>query len=225
MKKNLKLSILIIALMAITATGCKKMEEVYSCNPETNKWVKENLSPIQQMNRQDLLELEPEKRIPAYRAFTVEQKYECWIDKFEQIKSLPWTPKEFTHISLLAESIEEEWFERNLNKDEIVNYLLKWGTDGMNFFGWSEYEVGCLISCLYDVKMEDDNVVFLMPPGGGVVGGDDGNGALKNCNCNKSLFGDFCGIDGPCMNVECEEQFFCGILLLQTCNGRCNSTL
>ena len=30
MKKNLKLSILIIALMAITAIGCKKMEEVYN---------------------------------------------------------------------------------------------------------------------------------------------------------------------------------------------------
>ena len=220
--KNLKLSILIIALIAITATSCKKMETVYSCDPVIDEWVKANLSPIRQMNRQDLLELDFEKRGPAYGAFTVEQKYECWMDKFEQIKSLPWTEKEFNHISYLAESIEERWFDRNLNNDGLEDFLKKWVTDGMNFFGWSKYEVGCMLSCLYDIEMEDDNVVFLVPPGGIGIGGDTGK--IKDCNCNKSLLGDFCGNDGPCEEVNCNEKFFCGILLLQTCNGRCKLT-
>ena len=74
--KNLKLSILIIALIAITAIGCKKMEEVYACNPVIDEWVKANLSPIQEMNRQDLLELDFAKRGPAYGALPVDKKYE-----------------------------------------------------------------------------------------------------------------------------------------------------
>ena len=129
MKKNLQLSILIFALIAITVTGCKKIEEVYSCDSVTNEWVKSNLKTIQQMTRQDLLQLELEKQIPAYRAFTPEQKYNCWVDKLKQVKSLEWTEKEFAHICLLEESMKIEWFEdgfRKNNFDQIDNFLKKW---------------------------------------------------------------------------------------------------
>jgi len=63
--KNLKLSILIIALVAIVVTGCKKAEDVYSCDPKINEWVKSNSKSIEKMNRQDLLELEDDYRAPA----------------------------------------------------------------------------------------------------------------------------------------------------------------
>jgi hypothetical protein len=217
-KLHIKLSILIIVLMAIILTGCKKSEEIYySCDSTTNEWVKVNLSSIQKMNRQDLLELDFEKRIPAYRAFTTEQKYECWMDKFEQIKSLPWTQKELSHIHLLEESIEKTWFDRNLNKNEVEDFLMKWVTDGINFFGWSTYEVGCMISCLYDVEMEGDNVVFLVPPGGSSTGKEP----RKSCNCNQGILSDFCSSGSSCSDTDCVTQPGCGWLLLQMCNGRC----
>ncbi|MDR0206424.1 MAG: bacteriocin fulvocin C-related protein [Bacteroidales bacterium] len=217
MIKNLKLSILVISLVAITVTGCKKFEEVYSCDSATNEWVKANLSPIQKMNRQDLLELDFDKRVPTYRAFTADQKYECWVDKFEQIKSLQWTKKEFSHISYLAESIAEEWFESKSISYEIEVFLEKWVTDGMNFFGWNVYEVGCMLSCLYDIEMEDDNVVFKVPPGGVTIAKEE----IKMCNCNQGILSDFCGWGERCSSITCTEQAGCSWLLLQMCNGRC----
>lgn len=45
---------LLLTVTAITLTKCKKMEEVYACDPVINEWVKSNLTTIQQMNRQDL---------------------------------------------------------------------------------------------------------------------------------------------------------------------------
>jgi len=218
--KNLKLSILIVALVAITATSCKKMEEVYSCNPTTNEWVKENLSPIQKMNRQDLLELDFEKRIPAYRAFTLDQKYECWVDKFEQIKSLKWTEKELNHISLLAKSIEKEWFDRNINKNEVDDFLMNWVLDGVSLFGWSKYEVGCMLSCLYDVDIDDDNIVFKAPTGG--IG--TGITVSLDCSCSTAAWNDFCPWGGhSCSSdVGCNEiPHYCGWFLRKDCVGRC----
>lgn len=219
MKKNLLLSILIIALIAITATGCKKTEEIYACDPITNEWVKSNLQTIQKMNRQDLLQLDLEKQIPAFRAFSPEQKYNCWADKLEHVKKLEWTEKEFIHINLLAESIKLEWFEDNFKKknfDEIDNFLKKWVNDSFSYFGWTKDEVGRMVACLDDVEMEDGNVILRGPVGGGIGGGVK----IPTCNCNQKW--DFCGTGDKCKSIVCSEISGCGLLWLYTCNGKCD---
>ena len=132
---------------------------------------------------------------------------------------MPWTEKEFNHISYLAESIEERWFDRNLNNDGLEDFLKKWVTDGMNFFGWSKYEVGCMLSCLYDVEMEDGNLVFLMPPGGADTGRDE----LKTCMCSQKPGHDFCPYGFYCTSTPpCSVvSWTCGWFWRQECTGRC----
>ena len=220
MKKNLLLSILIIALIAIAVIGCKKAEEVYACDSVTNEWVKSNLETIRTMNRQDLLQLEPEKQMPAFRAFTPEQRYDCWVDKLEQVKSLEWTEKEFTHICLLAESMKVEWFEDNYKKnnlDKIDNFLNQWVNDGIAYFGWTKDELGRMVACLQDVEMEDQNVVLKGP----VVGGETG---VDKPLCTCSTISDWCDF-GICSNTDCiKRSWGCGTLLLKECDGRCKET-
>ena len=220
MKKNLTLLILIIALIATTVTGCKKMEEIYACDPVTNEWVKSNLQTIQQMNRQDLLQLEQEKQIPAFRAFTPEQKYDCWMDKLEQVKSLEWTEKEISHICLLAESMKLEWFEKNFMKnnfDKINIFLNKWVNDGFLYFGWTKDEVGRMVACLYDVEMEDENVILRVGIGGGTIGVE------ARCTCSQTS--DWCFWGEKCRNISCSGGGIgCGTLWLYQCDGSCGDT-
>jgi len=216
--KKLQLSILIIALLAITVTACKKNEEVYSCDSATNEWVKSNLKAIQTMNRQDLLQLEPEKQIPAFSAFTPEQKYNCLVDKLEQVKSLEWTQKEFAHICLLAESMKLEWFEDNFRKknfDKIDNFLNKWANDGVSYFGWTKDELGRMVACLLDVEIKDEIVVLrVIPP--------TESGRKQPCHCASNS--DWCGSGEKCNNFDCMgtgSSWGCGTLLLYTCDARC----
>jgi uncharacterized protein YxeA len=215
---------LLLAFIAIAVTRCKKMEEAYACDPVINEWVKSNLKTIQHMNRQDLLQLEEEKQIPAFRAFTPEQKYNCWVDKLEEVKSLEWTEKEFTHICLLAETMKLEWFEDNYKKtnfDQIDNFLNQWVNDGYSYFGWTKDEVGRMVACLKEVAMEDGNIVLKATPPGATTGDKD---ARQPCTCSQSS--DWCQSGERCSNANCDETSLgCGTLLLHGCNGRCNDTL
>jgi len=213
--KKIKLSILVIALLAVTVTSCDKYEKKYSCDSATNEWVKSNLKTIQKMNRQDLLELDFEKIIPAYRAFTATQKYESWVDKLEQVRNMQWTESELKHIIQLSESIEEDWFNENSSSLNLDDFLMRWVVEGMDFFGWSLFEVGCMISTLYDVDMEDDDVTIKAP-----------NWSLKarySCSCSTKSWNDFCPIGHGCSSsVACNESFGgCGWFWIQDCVGRC----
>jgi uncharacterized protein YxeA len=212
---------LLLAFIAIAVTRCKKMEEVYACDPVINEWVKSNLRTIQQMNRQYLLQLELEKQSPAYKAFTPEQKYNCWVDKLEQVKSLEWTEKEFTHICLLAETMKLEWFEDNFRKtnfDRIDNFLKKWVDDGYSYFGWTKDEVGRMVACLKEVAMEDGNVVLKE------AGGGSGEAGGKKPACTCSLESDWCNGGDKCKNIPCQGHPYCGTLWFYYCDGRCDDS-
>jgi len=161
-----------------------------------------------------------EKQRPAYKAFTPDQKYNCWVDKLEEVKSLEWTEKEFTHIALLAETMKLEWFEDNFRKtnfDQIDNFLKKWVDDGYSYFGWTKDEVGRIVACLKEVAMEDGNVVLKV-----AVGGSAEAGGKPACTC--SLESDWCGGGDRCKNIPCEGHPFCGTLWLYYCDGRCNDS-
>jgi len=230
MKKKLQLSILIIALMAIAVTGCKKFEEVYSCDSATNEWVKSNLKTIQKMNRQDLLQLESEKQMPAFRAFTPEQRYNCLVDKLEQVKSLEWTEKEIAHICLLAETMKLEWFEDSFKKtnfEEMANFLNQWVNDGISYFGWTTDELGRMVACLKDVEMKDQYVVLkAVPPTKEPPGTTTTKPAatLQACHCSKTS--DWCASGEKCSSSDCIPRGWgCGTILIFECDGRCKRGL
>jgi len=221
MKKKLQLSILIIALIAIIVASCKKDEEVYACDPATNEWVKSNLETIQQMNRQDLLQLEPEKQRPAFIAFTPEQKYNCWVDKLEQVKKLEWTEKEFTHICLLAETMKLEWFDDNFKKnnlDKIDNFLNQWVNDGMDYFGWTKDELGRMVACLKDVEMEDQYVVLKQLPS------TEKPVVKPQSRCTCSRTSDWCSWGERCNDPDCQTRpDGCGTFWMYQCDGLCTA--
>jgi hypothetical protein len=208
--------------MTIIVTGCKKMEEVYSCDPVTNEWVKSNLKTIRTMNRQDMLQLEPEKQMGAFVAFTPEQKYNCWVDKLEQVKSLEWTVKEFAHICLLAETMKLEWFEDKYKKnnfEKIDHFLTQWVNDGAAYFGWTKDELGRMVACLHDVAMEDQNVVLKAASGVAVMKGID-----PACTCSRES--DWCSWGEKCKNIPCQgREWGCGTLIWHRCDGRCGENV
>ena len=202
--------------MALTINQCKKADTIYSCDPDINEWVIVNYSSIQKMDRYALLELEPERLRPAYRALTPEQKYNCWMNKMEQVKSLRWTQNEFAHICFLEESVEVEWFDPNFNSEVLDDFILDWVTYGINNFGWTGYEVGCMIQTVHDVIMQESNVSLRLPPGGG--------NPPKDCHCSQKAWNDFCptNTDGCAGGSGCNgSDHGCGWFWMKACTGRC----
>jgi hypothetical protein len=207
--------------------SCNKIEEKYSCDPAVDEWVRDNLKTIQSMNRQDLIQLEPEKQRAAFRALSPVQRYNCWVDKLEQVKKLEWTDKESAHLCLLSETMKLEWFDDASKNDkeysdQIDVFLKKWVNDGMDYFGWTKDELGRMVATLMDVEIENQNVVLkTVSVGGGASAGGGDKPLSYNCNCSRSS--DWCGNSEECAKITCTIGSGCGTIWRYDCDGRCRN--
>lgn len=57
-----------------------------------------NLPQIKKMTRTEWKQLPVEVSSATYAAFTPEQKFAFWKEKFKELKTLPWQKKEIEHI-------------------------------------------------------------------------------------------------------------------------------
>jgi len=231
MKNFLLIAITAVLLQALI--GCQKEELLYSCDKETNEWVKNNLAEIQQMNRSDMLPLSGEQQRGCFRAFTPEQRYGVWIDKLIQVRNIGLNSKELKHIDLLLATMKVDWFDEQTREDadrfaEIDQFLKEWVDNAYNLLGWSRDEVGSIVASLYEVERKDNTIVLrvidviTMADHGG--GGGSG-GYTFDCNCY--IYDDWCFNNKKCKNdVGCNKSNWgCGSFWSNGCNGLCGATV
>ncbi|MDR2410803.1 MAG: bacteriocin fulvocin C-related protein [Bacteroidales bacterium] len=225
----MKLKVIInlcIVVMCFTLFSCSQDEEVYSCDKEVNVWVKENLSDIQQMSREDWLRLDERVNRAAYVAFTSEQKQEFWIQKFQEVLSLDWNELEKSHIEILSQKILDNpnWFLDGFSQNEAMYeefeiFTFKWMESAEENLGWDKNLIGAIVASgnkLLDTKgkiqVNIDASVRLK------------NGAEKSCDCNVGI--NICFPKG-CLDSQysnCDKKIIgCGFALLGPCNGLCTS--
>ncbi len=223
MKKNLILLLFVIS----TFVGCSHDEEmIYSCDKAVNEWTIDNLTFIQKMTRKDWLVLSKAEKRAAYRAFTQQQRINFWLDKLQEVKSLNWSIEEIHHIEKVESFIKDHTEFMNNKKlsdeelDILEKYFYMWLEEGKSVYGWTD-NIGISIAGsgevakntkgeLFDEATEYNNDSDLTNRGG------------EECECNQSVFSDFCGGAGPCVESKCTEQADgCGWLFLQQCNGIC----
>jgi len=220
MKNFLLIAITAVLLQALTA--CQKEELLYSCDKETNEWVKNNLAEIQQMNRNDVVKLSGEKQRGCFRAFTPEQRYNAWIDKLIQVRNIGLNSKELKHIDLLLAKMKVEWYNENIIKDairfaEIDEFLKEWVDNAYNVLGWSRDEVGRIVASLYDLEKKDNTIILRNSTVVGEI--SDGLGTGRDCEC--SLKSDWCWGGYTCKKDKCDEQLWCGTLFVYRCTAMC----
>lgn len=154
MKKQFVL--IVCAILCAFAASCQD-DLLYSCNPEIDKWAKENLADIQKMTRSDYLKFDISYQTAAYAAFTQEQKQSLWEGKVRELLTYDdWTESERNHIEkLLVYAQENKWaYDDNLSEEneavadmtayrwrEYAKETLNWNDDMINVITRSPHKV------------------------------------------------------------------------------------
>lgn len=246
MAKKVLFFAFLMAAVSFWATFCSNDEEVvYSCNSSVDEWTKEHLSEIRKMTRSEWKQLPSDVNIAAYRAFTPEQKFSFWMDKFEEVKNLPWTAEEQAHIAKAEAFIktrshlfsDEAPSEESLNEVELFFY--RWMKEAETSLKWDKSVVYAIAasgnsmtisrrsfrsSSTDSVAVQADLIEpspdVTITPGINRPGG--GTGKTKNCNCSTSSIFTCLGENADCRNVDCDDSVRgCGFIWLAQCDGLC----
>ena len=210
--------------MSICLCSCEQ-ETVYSCNASVDEWVHENLSDIQVMTRSEWNNLEEELKIPAYRAFTFQQRIDFWNERCTEMLSLEWSDEEKEHITLLLNFINEHTNFLNgysSMSDEEKNvfdlFFYQWRDKARTDFNWSDNLLRAVLAS--GNKLLDTKGTLLINQGNNRT--SLLSDSESDCNCSQSS--DWCTPPGwDCEDVSwCEEDTWgCGTILAYDCDGRC----
>lgn len=218
---NLK-TIAITILFGMIMSACSSDEPKYSCNPEIDEWVKEHVDDIRLMTRADWLESDAEYSIPIYRAFTPEQRVNFWREKFQELKTLPWSDGE---KNLIKEA--ESFFESHLNLfesetttdaqlDEAEVFFYKWSETAQKNYGWSDDMIRSMV-VTGDRLVDTKGKIYQ----NGKTSGNVLLSTTESCNCNKDSWFT-CSHHQACDPASCNAtNSGCGFMMLYECDGLC----
>lgn len=235
----MKLLIYAIALFGgLLLSSCSNEfdESVYSCNKTVNHWVVENLPQIKKMTRSEWKQLPIEVSSATYVAFTPEQKFAFWKEKFQEIKTLPWQKEEIEHIEKAEDFFynnpclwaTEEMTDEDLDRVDLFCY--KWSKYAEEHLKWNKIIIYSILGTGYTptdtqgtIVLKTTKSIKSVPlPGGNLEIGNGGETELWDCNCNiNSAIS--CALAGPpCEKASCNYNGrSCGWFWSQPCNGRC----
>lgn len=224
MKKNI-LSICLV-FFSLLLYSCSSEEEIYSCDPNVDQAVKDNLEEIHKMNRADWLDISDyQMQRAVYNAFTAEQKHAFWISKLTNVLEFDWNAGEKEHIQKLMDYATVTLFERKLSKEDEI-FFYKWNDYAKEELDWDMQVIGAMTHTglsMVDMK-------------GTLIGIPVAKSATKTTKswgeaCGCSVSSDWCGghIGGGTEIIKycekgangCYETSRCGTLLMYTCDGDC----
>jgi hypothetical protein len=153
MKVKIKTRKLLFVLTAILVINCVQAQDAvrYSSDEKTDAWIKENLSEIQQMSREDWLQLNDKLKIPTYVVFSPEKKHSFWLQKIQEVLSLDWNEKEKKHIESLYKVISSnpQWFNDDFNAEQAEDFqtnIGKWTKYATDSLGWDMRLTGSIVA-------------------------------------------------------------------------------
>ena len=193
----MKKTLIIIMTAAMMLQSCTQADELmFSCDKDIDTWVKDNISDIQEMSRAEWNMLPYNKQIAVFRAFSPEKKFAFWVEKFEELRQLPWTPAErehielaeyflLTHPNLYNKRTEEE-------EDELDLFYYTWTSKAKEELQWSDELTAAVI--VFGNSLEDTKGKMKVSPVDPIVPGEK-----PDCNCY--FWVGFCPLTNPCESV------------------------
>ena len=225
----MKQKIIYICMLFVSLAffSCSSDEEGYSCNKEINVWVKENLSVIREMTRNDWLNLDENIKRAAYTAFTPEQKFLFWKEKMNEVLTLDWNEAEVILIELMYKTISNnpQWFAIDFLKNEEAYesfelFIYKWVENAENL-GWNNSVIGSMIAS--GNKMLNTKGELLISDTSSIIRLK--NNAEEPCDCllNNSFMFNKCPAPFCSSKLLCDEDNAerCGALWTVKCDGLC----
>ncbi len=228
MKRMLLLVFLIIDFIFFS---CSKEGGIYSCNPEINEFVVENLSEIQVLNRSEFIEVDKTLQLAFFKALIPERKQAVWLGKMDELLHLNWTPLEREHIKQAYNMLQNnlKWYEEpEKYEDDIDIYCYKWVEYAKEKLGWNnEFIYFTVIDPNPITKTEDNKLLFtnsnnsMMEVTSIKVMGESTEGPpTTDCTCNTGA--NLCGSSlMTCKKWNCIPTRGCGTWGMSTCDGGC----
>lgn len=198
--------------------------DIFSCDPITNQWVKDNLKQVQSFDYIKICQLPVESQKAVFRASTPEKRLSIMKEKLNAVYQLKWSSAEKQHIQMLLNFLRVSDFSEP-KTIEIINehkerdaFFKTWLFYGTNHFGWTLKLIQSMTFVLstrtingklaeYSNASQTDEII----PG------------KKDCECSTQS--DFCGPEplGYCKwTLNCDKsQVGCGFLWTYGCNGEC----
>lgn len=214
--KSLKIVLAIIVFPFLLS--CHKEGECYSCDVETDSFVKENQKLLLQSDVTTLASYTKETQRAAYRSFDREKKASLWKEKYTVILrniNNNFSNEELGEIKKLYDFISPETIE---DVDTIREFVRNWILSTQEKYLWDVDRYRFLL-----FSLDPDETNYLSNTGktaavmqnwcecndinGGVIL-DDCDDAEPNCN-----------VTGNCRATESG----CGNLWAERCNGVCQS--
>lgn len=230
MKNIVKGSMFVLIIMGfISLVSCKK-EKQFSCDPEINRWAKENAGRFQDITREKLATLPLALAQAAYRTLPPEKKFELWNEKLDIVYSL-WDAPVREMIDDMRTHLSVDWFDPNtgaIDHDYInvweKTMLTEW-MDTTNYvlsfcMIYTEKELDVIEKSSVQVEYSWANVPSELtekyqsakaPPGGG--------GGTGPCKCK---WHSYCSKGEKCIDDNCNKTLEgCGWGWLEPCYKIC----
>lgn len=214
----------IIAASCFALISCQQQfsDEVYSCDPEVDTWVKKNLRDIRVMTRSEWNELDEDYKGGAYGAFTPEQKQQFWLEKLDHAMELDWTIEEKEHIAALKNAVIENpiWLNPERTETDYEAYQLfeyKWVEYAQEVLGWTTEQIA-------GIAYSGNN---LLNTQGLVLKTEESMNKLKssserNCDCHPTESAMFMCMGRICVVGNCNPTVWkCGLFWAAPCVGLC----
>ena len=213
--------------------ACQK-ELLYSCDPEIDKIVRNNISEVQVMDRTQWLNIEKQDLQRGYYvAFSSEQKHTFWKEKLAEVLELDWSEQERAHLLILVDFLEKnpQMFspDKNQKADDTFDlFMYRWQDDAKEKLGWNKkmlYAIAAtgnkMLNKAGDIASASDSDHPLVKSRS-----ESGSGSgWKNCSCSTKQ--DFCDLTGEFQQrcreyAGCKLYFIdCGWVRKQECDGNC----
>ena len=227
----MKIRTIFLAMLSIIVMACSTESEVeleFSCDRDIDRWVRDNLTEIRTLTREQWLHIRnPNYRRAVYAAFTPVQKRTFWVQKLQEALRLDWSEKESAHIQTLLHFAENSGvFNRELRRDDEI-FFYRWMENAREELSWSDKTIVSILVSFYPVA--DKN-------GGVKVPGNDVNTLRtrvelpdweyyqpSNCICStNTLVNDCVLMRGTSCRVSfCNRVYLCGAFARSPCNGFC----
>ncbi|MBQ8958915.1 MAG: bacteriocin fulvocin C-related protein [Bacteroidales bacterium] len=116
--KHLKYQLIVVFAVSILVCSCKKEDQVYSCNPTINEWVRKNKSSFQEISREQIGLLPMGLQKSVFRSLTPEKQWQLWVEKFNIVRS-QWDAPVQRVVDLALKTMDASWYSQPLTDDRL----------------------------------------------------------------------------------------------------------
>lgn len=212
MKNLFAMSIWMLSFLFISCAG---EETYYSCDPDVDMWIKENLEEVQSIGANSFRAFDVSYRLAIFNAITPEKRVEIWKEKVSETLKLDWSIAEIKHIEQLFAIIEDniEWYHTGVPDEDLEKYektAYRWVDYAKEELKWNNELVAAIAAS--PLFLSNTRGELISPSLQTIVRVKNGS---ENCTCNPVV--SFCS---PCRYDPCNKtNWGCGFLGLGICNG------